>query len=236
MDYASKRMTKQASEEPKSTPANQGQAPVSGSSSDRQEFTEIPKEQIEAAHVRRFKPGNIRKHKGQRYLVKRLVPYLCVGKAPNRRQTLLVELETACSVCGDRFEFLLSALRPRFEPAKRCKKHRAPGVSSRLDTPKGAGTAPRPKSAPRALSKTEMERRAVQMRRSEKLKLVEREAKAKAEKVARKAAALAATLRQRNGQEEAEAKRISDIRQKVDAARRKREVPVQRAQPLTVFD
>jgi hypothetical protein len=57
--------------------------------------------------------------------------YRAVGEEPHTRQdgtaTTLVRWQSRCAECGQLFDVLLAKTATRFNPNRRCQKHRKPG-------------------------------------------------------------------------------------------------------------
>ncbi len=57
--------------------------------------------------------------------------YVCIGIEPHEKrdgaQTLLARWQSNCAQCGEPFEFRMPLKATRFEPNRRCAKHKRPG-------------------------------------------------------------------------------------------------------------
>lgn len=65
----------------------------------------------------------MREYKGQFYRLIDNEPHTC----RDGRETLLGLWETECAVCGESFLFRIPLRASRFEPNRRCQKHKRPG-------------------------------------------------------------------------------------------------------------
>jgi hypothetical protein len=66
----------------------------------------------------------LRFHDGQRYELVRTEPYTRLDGS----ETALSVWQSPCPVCGEAFEVRTPLRARRFEPNRRCLKHRRPGV------------------------------------------------------------------------------------------------------------
>jgi len=71
------------------------------------------------------KIGKVREHDGQRYECVRMDPY--VRRSDGALSTLAV-WRSPCAQCGTMFDFRTPRQIKRFEPVRRCKRHRQPGT------------------------------------------------------------------------------------------------------------
>lgn len=57
--------------------------------------------------------------------------YVCIGIEPHEKRdggrTLLARWQSTCAECGEPFSFTMPLLAARFEPNRRCTKHKRPG-------------------------------------------------------------------------------------------------------------
>lgn len=57
--------------------------------------------------------------------------YVCIGVEPHEKRgggrTLLARWQSNCADCGEPFEFRTPLKASRFEPNRRCTKHKRPG-------------------------------------------------------------------------------------------------------------
>ncbi|RYE39506.1 MAG: hypothetical protein EOP21_10610 [Hyphomicrobiales bacterium] len=67
--------------------------------------------------------GTVRLHKGQRFEV------VMTSERPRRDGTIasILHWEAPCAQCGDPFQFTTPASSSKFEPNRRCQKHKRPG-------------------------------------------------------------------------------------------------------------
>jgi hypothetical protein len=72
--------------------------------------------------------GEIREHKGQRYVCTSVSPYT----RRDGTQTTVLVWESQCAECGETFTFK-TPNRERFEPNRRCHAHKKPGIVHRPD-------------------------------------------------------------------------------------------------------
>lgn len=64
-----------------------------------------------------------RLHKGQTYEAVLAEPYIC----RDGRETHLIVWQSHCATCGEPFTFKTAIYATRFEPNRRCQKHKRPG-------------------------------------------------------------------------------------------------------------
>jgi len=67
--------------------------------------------------------GTIRMHDGQRYWVANTATYV----RPDGAMGVMLVWASLCSECGQQFEFTAPAAASKFQPNRRCQKHKRPG-------------------------------------------------------------------------------------------------------------
>ena len=67
--------------------------------------------------------GTMREHKGQRYKV------VATSERQRRDGTTatILHWQAPCAVCGEAFDFTTPAASSKFEPNRRCQRHKRPG-------------------------------------------------------------------------------------------------------------
>lgn len=67
--------------------------------------------------------GTIRMHQGQRFWVGNTSMY----QRPDGSLGVMLVWASQCTDCGEQFEFTAPAASTKFEPNRRCQKHKRPG-------------------------------------------------------------------------------------------------------------
>jgi hypothetical protein len=73
------------------------------------------------------KSETTRTHKGQIYVYDRTEPHTRIDGS----STFLTVWKSHCAECGEPFEFRTTASARRFQPNRRCQKHKRPGCRVR---------------------------------------------------------------------------------------------------------
>lgn len=67
--------------------------------------------------------GTIRMHEGQRFWVASTSTY----RRPDGSLAVMLRWASTCVQCGEQFEFTAPASAAKFQPNRRCQKHKRPG-------------------------------------------------------------------------------------------------------------